>query len=148
MIERRLVKRLRIYWERIKRDREVPHFKTFNPVAVSNLWKDCFHVSVHQERGKITFVYRYIGENLNEIIGQQHLNAHINAQMPFIPIKHVFITMNEMFRLESFECAEHGGNFVDQHSHVIKYRSCILPFGVSKDNITDFIVGVSWISLK
>lgn len=146
MIERRQTKRLTAYWERIKKSRDIPLISSFNPQAVDDLWQSCFQVSVEKEGGKVTYTYRYIGKNLEEIFGSDMLNRQVTSNMKFIPAKQIIVTMDDM--VANPAPAFHNGQFVDPSSHLIKYRSCILPFGPDREHVTHFIVGLSWNSFN
>jgi hypothetical protein len=36
------------------------------------------------------------------------------------------------------------GQFINEKNQVVKFRSCLLPFGSDRDNITHIIAGLSW----
>lgn len=146
MIELRLTSRLIQYWEKLKKDADVPPVEAFNPEVVHDLWGRCFQVVVQKDQDGYDFIYDYIGEDLTTLFEPFLVGMQVKSQMHFLPAKKMIEQMNRA--IEQSVPLYLDGQFIDKNSHIIKYRSCLMPFGKDKENITHFIIGISWNSFK
>ena len=142
MIEHRLPSRLTAYWERIRQQNPVPPFEKFNPEVVSDLWPKCFSVSIFKEGNKPTYIYDFIGADLEGIFGKGLAGQRVKARLGFLPAAKMMEQMDKSITNPFPITVE--GQFIDFHSKVIKYRSCLLPFGKSREQISHFVIGLSW----
>ena len=142
MIEQRLTTRLVSYWESIRKDRDVPSIELFNPQAIDNLWLSCLQVGSVRSEGRNQYVYEHVGSDVSEILGKDLVGKRVHAKMMFTPARKMIVKMDELIVDSQVKLLD--GNFVDENSKMIKYRSCLLPFGHDKKNITHIIVGISW----
>lgn len=142
MIEHRLPIRLANYWDRIRNQHPVPSIDMFNPQELDDLWQKCFKVSFLKENGGHIYTYDFIGSELESIFGAGLVGSKIVEKPGFLPIQQMIEQMDKS--IHSPLPIALDGQFEDGNGKIIKYRSCLLPFGTSKDNITHFIVGVSW----
>jgi hypothetical protein len=146
MIELRLTTRLIKHWEMVKKENPLPTMQSFNPQAVDDLWGRCFKVSVQKEGGKVNYIYEMIGDDLREVFGSNLVGKKVSAQLHFLPAKKIIEQMDEALGNPIPKIMD--GQFIDQNNRLIKYRSCLLPFGRDKDNVTNFVIGISWNSFK
>ncbi|MCE3232922.1 MAG: sensory box protein [Rickettsiaceae bacterium] len=146
MIELRLTTRLTQYWQRIRKDADVPAMNVFNSQMVHDLWGKCIVLNVTREDGKANYYYKYIGEDLSDVFGDNLVGQRVKAQLHFLPAKKMLENFDDM--LQNPRPKNLDGQFVDQNNHLVKYRSCILPFGTDKQNVTNFVIGISWNSFK
>jgi len=144
MHDQRLTTRLINYWESIKKERDIPPMELFNPQAIDDLWQRCFVISVRTDHSKITYTYSYVGDDIKTIFGSNMVGQKVNSKMVFTPARKMIEKMDEAVTMPDPKLLD--GKFVDENSNMIKYRSCLLPMGHDKQNITDIIVGISWTS--
>ncbi len=142
MIEHRLPTRLTDYWERVRHQNPVPSIDAFNPQVIDDLWQKCFKVSVVMENTEPVYTYDFVGKELESIFGTGLAGQKVKAKLGFMPARKMMEQMNKSIKNPFPITVE--GQFVDEHSKVIKYRSCLLPFGMNKEHISHFIIGVSW----
>lgn len=141
-IEQRMTTRMVDYWNRIKQDGSVPAIESFNPQAIDDLWGRCFQVSVHRADNRNHYIYDYVGNMLPEIFGNNLVGNHVTSKLHFMPAKKMIEQMDIVIKCPETKLLD--GQFIDERNKLIKYRSCLLPFGYDKENITHFIIGISW----
>ncbi len=142
-IEQRLTTRLIAYWERIKQEGSpVPNIESFNPQMIDDLWSRCFQVSVTQSDQKNHYTYDYVGSSITEIFGTNLVGNRVTSKMHFMPARKMIEQMDSAMIAPETKLLD--GQFVDENNKLIKYRSCLLPFGHDKQSITHFIIGISW----
>jgi hypothetical protein len=146
MIELRLTGRLIKYWQPIKKDKNIPSIEKFSYDVVRDIRGKCFQVSVLRKDGEYDFVYQEIGDELTDVFERNLIGMRVISQTSFLPAKKMIENMKQA--INSNTPIELNGQFVSKNSEIIKYRSCLLPFGNDKDQITDFIIGISWNSFK
>lgn len=142
MIEHRLPTRLTDYWERVRQQDPVPSIEKFNPQVIEDLWQRCFKVSLVMENGAPVYSYDFVGKELESIFGSGLAGQKVKAKLGFMPAQKMMEQMDKSIRNPFPITIE--GQFIDAHSKVIKYRSCMLPFGSSREHISHFVIGVSW----
>lgn len=143
MYENRLTERLIKYWNIIKKTDNIPQFSHFNSSAIDDIWQQCMLFSVLPAApGKTpNLSFQRIGDKLKDIYSNDMLGRVFNPnarqfQGAAIMRKLDEIIANPMPLTDS-------GQFVSEKNKVVKYRSCLLPFG-KPDHITHVIVGLSW----
>ncbi len=142
MLEHRLSKRLTDYWDRVRNDNQLPSIDVFNPSVIDDLWQKCFQVSLVMEDGKPIYTYDFIGKELEIIFGSGLAGQKVKSKLSFMPARKMIEHMDNSIKNPFPIIIE--GQFVDEYNKVIKYRSCLLPFGRSRDKISHFVIGVSW----
>jgi hypothetical protein len=144
MIEHRLTKRLTDYWDRLREKQPIPTINVFsmNMQSIEDLWQRCFKVSVIVESGSPVYTYDFIGKDLEEIFGKTLEGRKVKEKLGFMPARKMMEQMDKSIKNPFPITIE--GQFIDEKNRVIQYRSCLLPFGQSKENITHFVIGVSW----
>jgi hypothetical protein len=146
MIEYRLTTRLTQYWERINKNGDIPSIDSLNPQMIHDLWDKCLQILVQLEDGKIHYVYQYIGRDLSAVFNENLVGQRVKSQLHFLPAKKMMEYLDELIINPAPKNLD--GQFIDHASNLIKYRSCILPFGYDKNNVTNFVIGISWNSFK
>ena len=143
--EKRMVKRLIGYIEKISEADGVARYNKFNHEAIAEIWPQCFVLSVGSsgtDRGGFTYRYEYIGDIIKDALGENPTGEMINLNMKNTPgikiIENIDICTTELKILYE------SGKFINNNSKVIKYRSCMAPFGKAGESATNIIVGLSW----
>lgn len=124
--ERRITLRLLAYWERIRRDRQMPTEEDINPEDIRDLWDNCFLVHT-ADLGKPDYNYTYMGEALNEA----YCFGLSESDKEFLPVSpHAdHLTAHYSKVIESCKPIVDEGEFRNLHNHKVLYRQCLLPLG-------------------
>ncbi|MDX1949257.1 MAG: hypothetical protein SFT90_02005 [Rickettsiales bacterium] len=142
--ERRLVNRLKSYWDNLRENAETPLFQKFNQNSIIDMWDNCMHFQANatSQRKKI-YQCKHIGKNLTIAFGKELKDRYVSSyDKRILPGSNLAEAMdnacdNRVFVLSS-------GQFVNKGNIVIKYRDCIMPFCNIDDTITDLVIGISW----
>lgn len=143
MHDKRLTNRLITLWENIRKDRAMPEAAWFNPASVDDIWNQCFKLK--REGAAATFsnyCYEYMGSMIAEAYGQDLTGKTVNAQSKHFPGARIISKIDGLG--VSFAPLMEEGQFINTHGKVVKFRSCLLPFGNAGNELTHVIGGVSW----
>lgn len=141
MYEKRLTQRLTSYWEKLKKEEEMPSFQTFNPSIIDDVWDYCMLLAVNDNSQNASYSYSRLGEKVrslydNDVSGQAFRPTQKTSQSANI-VKRV----GEL--IEKHEPLYDNGQFISPRNKMVKFRSCMLPFG-QNGSVTHIIVGLSW----
>lgn len=140
--EQRMVKRMTEYWDRIRGEEHYPQLEKFNTASIPDVWDFCFQVKVKSEDDNLEYKYEYVGQQIIKAFGKDLTGQKVNAKIHMVPGGNVINKMDEC--VQRCEPVIEQGKFINEKDKIIKYRSCILPFGNHHDGITHLIVGMSW----
>ena len=141
--EMRLNDRLTTYWNSLRKDAPVPEFGRFNRSAIEDIWSQCVLFVVQPSApGQSPSVNFYqVGDKLKPLYGavagrsvQTH-QRHFQGAAIIKRVGEVIATPAPLYD---------EGQFVNERSKVVKYRSCLLPFGSPEGKISHVVVGLSW----
>lgn len=143
MQDHRLTERLTVYWNNLRRDDEIPDFSHFNASTIGDVWQQCVLFTVLPaapgKRQSISF-YK-VGDNLRSLYGDDILGR------TFVPSQQRFQGASIVSKidtvLENPVPLVDAGQFISEKNKIIKYRSCLLPFG-HKGTVTHVLAGLSW----
>ncbi len=146
--ERRLVNRLKSYWDSLREEADTPLFQKFNQNSIIDMWENCMHfqATATTQRKKI-YQCKFVGKNLISAFGKELKDRYVSSyDKRILPGSNLAEAMdnscdNRVFVLSS-------GQFVNNENKIVKYRDCIMPFSNFDDNITDLIIGISWRSFN
>jgi hypothetical protein len=143
MNEVRLVDRLTAFWNNTRKDAVMPDFAQFNSASIDDIWQQCvlFTVQPTVEGKPPSLSFYQVGDKVRSIYGQDMTGQIFNpAQRHFqgamIVRKATELIANPVPIVDM-------GQFINASNTVIKYRSCLLPFG-SGGKVTHIIAGLSW----
>lgn len=144
MIENRLIHRLETYWNMLRKEKAMPDFAQFNASAISDIWQQCvlFTVQPASELAPPALSFHTIGEKLYSIYDKEMLGRTISASRGHFQGAAIVRRVNEIITTPDIIFDE--GQFINEHSKTVKYRSCLLPFGSRDGRVTHMIVGLSW----
>ena len=140
--DQRLIDRLTTYWNLLRRDEPVPDFAKFNISAIEDLWSQCVLFTVQPSATDQSPVVNFytMGEKVKSLYGNvagQTMNSrqrHFQGASIVQRVGEVITTPAPVYDM---------GQFVNERSKIVKYRSCLLPFG-KNDRITHVVAGLSW----
>jgi hypothetical protein len=124
-IERRITLRLLAYWEKLRKDRDMPHEDDINPDDIEDLWDRCFLVHV-QDLDKTDYNYTYLGQAI--------IDAYRHGLSKDDPTGMASPNANDLAHgyakvLKTKKPLLEEGEFLNLHQEVVKYRQCLLPLG-------------------
>ncbi len=141
--EKRLSHRLVHYWHQLKGDRdELPDINTFNHHAVEDLWPACLRVVITKSGEHNLYKYEFIGEDIKRIYGKDLTGQQVTSTIRVLPGASVLSALDTPEPLS--EPALEQGQFINEDHKVVKYRSCVLPFGNQNLPVSHAIIGLSW----
>jgi hypothetical protein len=142
MRENRLTDRLVRYWEQLRGDQALPSINRLNPERVMDLWPSCMTIHVVNMAGATrNYAYEHVGESLQKMYGQRMTGQIGNSKMRDLPGWQMLKKIDEVIVQNAVVYEE--GQFVSSTNRIVKFRACILPFGVD-DKVTHVVVGMSY----
>lgn len=143
MIEHRLAERLTSYWNTLRKDLPMPDFGHFNASSVADIWQQCvlFTVSPEVENKPYVLNFYQIGDRLRSIYGNDMIGRSFNTAQRHFQGAAIVRRVEEI--IANPTPMNDVGQFINERSKVVKYRSCLLPFG-RDGRVTHVITGLSW----
>ncbi len=143
MHQKRLTDRLTSYWDLLRKDQPIPEFSKFNNASIADVWDHCMLFSVNPvSEGKASYTFYRMGDKVKALYGGDLSGSTLNPKQSMFKGAAVIKRIDQI--LEKPEPMSDQGQFINDNSKVIKYRSCLLPFGGNDGNVTHIIVGLSW----
>ncbi|MFM9890324.1 MAG: PAS domain-containing protein [Rickettsiales bacterium] len=143
MQPQRLTERLTLYWNQVRKEAPMPEFSHFNAGAVDDIWQQCVLFVVQPSApGQPPVVNFYkVGDKLRSLYGADMTGRTMTSGQRHFEGAAVIKRIAEV--IAQPQPLEDHGQFVNAQSRMVKYRSCLLPFG--RDNkVTHIVVGLSW----
>lgn len=140
--DHRLTDRLTNYWNLIRKDAVMPEFAHFNMSALSDIWQQCilFTVQPAASGSPASVSFYMLGDQVKSIYGDMS-GRTMHSGMKHFQGASIVRRMDEV--IASPQIILDQGQFVNDRSKIVKYRSCLLPFG--KDGkVTHVLAGLSW----
>lgn len=142
MYEKRLTQRLTRYWDTLKKEETMPPFQKFNPSAIDDIWDHCLLLAVNDNNpDKLSYSYYRMGDKVKGLYKGDVIGQTVNPKMKGSQGAGIVKKVGEV--LENPEPFYDNGQFINGNNKVVKFRSCMLPFG-SNGHVTHVIVGLSW----
>lgn len=146
MSEQRLTIRLISYWDRLRGAAPMPMIQQFNTATIQDLWPYCLRLTLEPANGNtVNYRYDYLGKKITEIYGRDLTGQVASSMIHNLPGSAILKQVDKV--IADPEPMEDAGQFINAKSRVVKYRSCLLPFGQMQSGITQvthMIVGLSW----
>jgi hypothetical protein len=141
--EQRTADRLLGYWEVIRKGDQMPDFSRFNASAIDDIWQQCvlFTVAPEVDNKPAVLNFNRIGEKLRGIYSNEMLGRSFNAGQRHFQGAAVMRRVDEI--IKNPVPLTDIGQFINDKSTVVKYRSCLLPFG-RNGKVTHIVTGLSW----
>ena len=143
MNEKRLSSRIIAYWDKLKGESEnIPEMSKFRPAMVEEVWDKCIKVKVEIKDGVPRFKFEHIGAEVEKAIGKK-AKSQDGMGIASVPGGRILSRVSLLLSQLAMPIQDQG-EFLNEKSQMVKYRSCILPFGNKKGEITHVIVALSW----
>jgi hypothetical protein len=143
MQNHRLGDRLLGYWNTTRKDLQMPDVGQLNASAITDVWQSCVLFSVSPAIDAKPFVlnFQQIGDKLRSIYGNDMIGRSFNTAQRHFQGAAVVRRVEEV--IENPSVLTDVGQFINENHKVVKYRSCLLPFG-RDGKVTHVLVGLSW----
>lgn len=142
MIEKRLTDRLTKYWELLRQDNSMPVFNKFNTAAIDDVWGHCILFAVNKSNdNEKTYTFYRMGDKVKQLYKEDLTGNSLKAKQKVIKGAAIIKRIDEVVRNRN--PIEDAGQFVNQDNKVVKFRSCLLPFG-NDNEVTHIVAGLSW----
>lgn len=131
------------YWELIKKDSGMPNYSAINKASLVGSWEQCLVVKTQPTAAGVPPRFQCIeaGAKLEALFG------HAVVGEVFTPKQKHHAAANILARLEEVWLSPapiyDEGQFMGNHHKMVKYRSCLLPFGQG-EQVSHILVGLSW----
>jgi hypothetical protein len=143
--DKRLTKRLMGYWNRLRRDRPLPPWEKFNSGALEDIWGQCCVWRVEIMAGgrrSNQITYEYIGTGAQQAMGRDLTGEVFNSRLQRFYGARIVERIDEVIQ-DAIPLSDEG-TFVNEMDKVVKYRSCLVPFGTAAGKVTHVVLGLSW----
>lgn len=143
MIENRLSERLISYWDGLRRGEPLADFARFNTESIADIWPQCiiFTVGPEAEGKPHAISFTRIGDKVRTIYSGDMIGRTFHTSQKHFPAAAIVRRMDQV--IKEPRMMTDTGQFVSENSKIVKYRSCLLPFG-SNGKVTHVVVGLSW----
>ena len=143
MDEKRLTTRLTNYWDRLRKEEPMPHYAWWNPSSINDICPNCVTIIAEPYGKQKRYRYHYVGQKVEGEWG-----AGLSGEPLADGGHHMFRGSNIITKLETVsersEPLNDEGKFINEQNKVVKYRSCLLPFGTQREGVTHVVIGLSW----
>lgn len=141
MYEKRLTQRLTNYWTMLKKEEAMPPFQKFNSGAIDDVWDHCILLAVNDNSENASYTYYQMGQKVKSLYQKDVTGQPVNPRQRADRSAGIIRRVGEV--IKNPEPFYDGGQFVNASNKVVKFRSCMLPFG-QNGQVTHVIVGLSW----
>lgn len=144
MQEKRLSERLVSHWRRRKAGAFLPEFVSFAPEALEDsVWSHCCVFDVQKRGNKWVCTVNQAGEQIQRAVGRDITGEIIPVGYgQFQPVRLVNKLEGVIMSAEPLYDA---GHFTNDQQRIIKFRSCLLPFGRG-NSVSQLVLGMSWMA--
>ncbi len=136
--ERRRVRRLRHYWDRLRRGRAMPAMHDVDPRALPVAWSDCFVLATAEDAREPTFVH--VGNALTVDCGRRLSGEALSAVPATTLIDKATRGVAEVLATRAPLIVE--GEFVHADGDTVLYRAIMLPFADDAEHV-DHLLGAA-----
>lgn len=138
----RFHERLREYWDKLRGDRPFPKESEIDPDELEEIWPSCFLISIDDVTRRLGYHYSYLGEDLVEAYGDDIRNPDIAMKLVSAAEAPMIKKFDEVLREKKPVIDE--SEFINLKHLNIKYRSCLLPLGSHKGEVSHIIGCMRW----
>lgn len=142
MHEKRLNNRLTQYWELLKKDNVMPNFAKFNNSAIEDIWGNCILFSVNKSNSDAkSYTFYRVGDKVKGLYNEDLTGNTLKAKQKAFKGAAIIKKIDKI--IKEPEPIYDQGQFINHNSKIVKFRSCLLPFG-KENEVTHVIAGLSW----
>lgn len=142
MLEKRLDDRLTKYWELLKKDEILPAFGKFNSAALDDIWDSCVLFSVNKSNSdNKSYTFYRMGDKVRKLYNEDLTGNTLKPKQKAIKgatiVQRIDDVVTQLIPIHD------SGQFVNDNQKIVKFRSCLLPFG-TENEVTHVVAGLSW----
>ncbi len=143
MLQQRLTERLISQWRIWRENDNCPDISKLNKAALADIWESCLLIKAQpgSDSGALRYQYMDVGSNALKIFKENPIGLYFTPSQKVMPAARLMRRLEEL--TPQSEPLMDDGQFVNEKSRVVKFRSCLVPFG-TPTQITHVIVGLSW----
>ncbi|MFZ4126204.1 MAG: hypothetical protein ACOYJ2_09105 [Rickettsiales bacterium] len=143
MESQRLTDRLVAYWNLIRKESVMPEFAHFNKSAIADIWQQCMLFTVQPTADGVPPIVNFygVGEKVKSLYTKDMTGQTITTGQKHFQGAALIKRIADV--IAKPEPLFDQGQFVNERSKIVKYRSCMLPFGTD-NRVTHVVVGLSW----
>jgi hypothetical protein len=131
------------YWELIRQEHIMPDISRLNSQSIAEIWPNCLLIKVQARSGNSRmYQYDFMGEQIRHAYGKDMTGEFVNPAVRSVPGSKILQKMDMV--IEQVAPYYDEGQFVNNASKIVKYRSCMVPFGGLDGMVTHVLVGISW----
>lgn len=123
------------YWEELKAGHPLPLEQEINPDSLGEAWDWCYLVSI---RGDV-FAYDYLGRSLLDAYGDDLTGREISETLVYPHPPSLLATFRKV--TASSTPALDENQFHNSQGALVKYRSCVTPYGAFGRTGVQFLLG-------
>lgn len=128
------------YWQTLRGTRILPLEPEISAEALKDIWDSCFLVSIRPDG---SFAYDYLGRDLIAAYGDDLTGREITEKLVYPHPPSLFAAFQRVAR--SGEPAMDENAFTNSTGSLVKYRSCVLPFGAKdRADVAFLLGGMKW----
>lgn len=119
----------------------MPEISQLNPSVIEDLWQNCMQIELAPSQAGVLYTYRYIGEKLIALLGQDLTHSSMNLRNSQYPYSIIIKSLETVIQERKFVLDQN--QFLTEKGHLVKYRGCIMPFGTEAKGVTHLVIGLS-----
>ncbi len=125
VIERRITLRLIAYWEKLRKQNQMPEESDIDPDDLQDLWDYCFLIHV-KDLNKPDYNYTYLGKAIQQAYSGE---LEDNVRSRLVSPNAAKLAPSYAKVIETRAPLVEEGEFINLRNDVVKYRQCLLPLG-------------------
>ncbi|KKB96778.1 hypothetical protein SZ25_00127 [Candidatus Arcanobacter lacustris] len=146
MMDKRLSNNLLTYWNKIKENQDMmPHIDSLDVKypLINEIWNKCLLATI-TDLTSMTLKYEYIGTEIIELFGNNcDTISKDRSNLSYNPMTKILGKTRAINFIKKPRAITDNGTYELMDGKIIKYRSCLLPFG--KNNELDhLVIGITW----
>ena len=143
MEERRLINRLTKYWEGLRKEALLPDYAMVNASTIADIWPFCIALQLQPGSAAVPqFQIINMGDDIVKMYDENLIGQVVSPSQKHF--KAALIITQAANMLGSHEVMNEKGKFVSSRNKIVRFRSCMVPFGSADGHITHTLAGISW----
>lgn len=145
MIEKRLTTRLTGYWDMLRKEQLIPEFSLLNRSQIDDVWPYCMILQLEPGTDNANRHFRIadMGPSLIALYNENLTGKRISPKQKQFKAASLIRKSGQI--LDNPAPLIDEGKFINDKNAIVKYRSCVVPFGNPQTReVTHLMVGMSW----
>ena len=146
MIEKKLVNNMINYWNSLDLgDTAIPTIDKLNIESplIKEIWDKCLSATI-TDQNKMSLRYEHIGSEVKDLFGDNCEALELKeASLSYNPVTKIIGKVKAQSVKKNIKPVTDSSYFELPDGRIIRYRSCLLPFGKG-EILENVIIGFSW----